>query len=771
VLRRRVGIAAVTFAFIAACTQDATTPTERTLRPSASQAPPSRAALEAQINSLINALYAPTAQGNIFSAFARIKADLASGKTATAQADLVAFFSRVLADERNGVLQDPNGTQPPTTAEALRSLLSSVATLGGVTSPIPASSSDGAVAVIGTAGGTLVSSSGFGGVSFPAGALPADVIVVINRLPAPSQPKTGPLPTTLDQYPLFYEFSTIPAIPQFNQEVTVGVCQLEVGDPFAPATQAIADRLQLAHPNPTNPTTVELLPRVNANFMQCDGVSLASAATSAGSTRLASAINTLSRLRTRVADFFLPTPAYAVHGGLGGKVSSFSPFGAVDPGVMTVGVCSSPMAGVSATFATIEQAIANVNVGGDIRLCPQTITLANTIVVTKPVTIEGSDPANRPQIIVPSTLGGAVSTFTVGTGFVVQPTIQGSVTFRNLAFTLTTTPLALRVVAIDLGIGQGVGNEGSWWEALVERNTFTMPAGLGRAVVAFQTVHARPKFTFQFNQATGGGFSVVTLIGSPESDVEILSNSFTGPFGPSGVLIQNEGSARVTGNIFTSCGAGNECVRVTQTGATTVSNNSFSIPSSGSTGAAIVVHNGLLSRPATATITSNSILGGGLTGPASDTLSYRFRGAGILLGLSPFTGTSPETAVNALTATVSSNIITNAASGIRIEGGGISVTGTNNTISTAHSVVRLDNSSGTPSSLVTHGNDFSSFVSAIRFSWPAPSPSTIDVTCNWWGTAAGPLAFAAGIPTSMYVPFATGPVVNNAGGQCNGSNP
>src|SRR4029079_3825061 len=88
-------------------------------------------------------------------------------------------------------------------------------------------------------------------------------------------------------------------------------------------------------------------------------------------------------------------------------------------------------------------------------------------------------------------------------------------------------------------------------------------------------------------------------------------------------------------------------------------------------------------RAAPATSTSTSILGGGLTGPASDTLSYRFRGAGILLGLSPFTGTSPETAVNALTATVSSNIITNAASGIRIEGGGISVTGTNNTISTA----------------------------------------------------------------------------------------
>jgi hypothetical protein len=769
--RRRVRLAVVGLVLVAACNQDSTTPTERTLRPSASQAPASRAALEAQINSLINALYAPTAQGAIFSAFAGIKADLASGQTTAAQTDLVAFFSRLLEDQRNGILQDPNGAQPPTTAEALRSLLGSLATFSGVAAPIPPSSSDGAVAVIGTAGGTLVSSSGFGGVSFPAGALPSNVIVVINRLPAPTPPKTGPLPTALDQYPLFYDFSTIPALAQFNQAVTVGVCQLEVGDPFAPATQAIADRLQLAHPNPTNPATVEILPRVNADFMHCDGVSLASAETGVRLTGLASAMNVLSKLGTTMVDFFRPTPAYAVHGGLGGLTSSFSPFGAVDPGVTTLGVCSTPMNGVSATYATIELALTNVTPGGVIRLCPQTITLTNTVVVTKPVTIEGSDPANRPQITVPSTLAG-ITTFTRGTGFVVQPTIQGSVTFRNLAFTLTTTPQDLNVVAIDFGIGQGVANQGSWWQGTVERNTFTMPTGLGRAARAFQTARAHPKFTYQLNQSTGGGFAVVTLIGATGSDVEILSNSFTGPFSPDGVLVQNEGSVRVAGNVFTSCGGGNECVRVTHSSTVTITNNSFSIPSSGSTRTAISVDNADLARPTTATITNNTILGGGLTGPATDTASYRFRAAGILIG-APLTVTSsaPETITSAITASVSSNIVTNAASGIRIAGGGVSLSGTNNAISQAHSIVRLDNSSGTLSSLVTHGNDFTSFVSPVRFSWPAGSPSTIDVTCNWWGTAAGPLAFAAGIPTSMYVPFATGPVVNNAGGQCNGTNP
>jgi hypothetical protein len=83
----------------------------------------------------------------------------------------------------------------------------------------------------------------------------------------------------------------------------------------------------------------------------------------------------------------------------------------------------------------------------------------------------------------------------------------------------------------------------------------------------------------------------------------------------------------------------------------------------------------------------------------------------------------------------------------------------------------MDNASTTPSSLATTTSDFSNFVTAIRFAWLLAAPGTIDVTCNWWGTAAGPLAFAAGIPTSMYVPFATAPIANGAGGLCNGSNP
>ena len=219
------------------------------------------------------------------------------------------------------------------------SLVNAVAQFGGLPAPIPPTNplgGDGAVAVVGPAGGTVVASSGFGGVQFPPGALPENVIVVVSRLPNPTVPNTGPLPTTSNQYPLFYDFSTTPHVATFAQPVLVGICQLEVGQPFGPPTQTVANRLQLAHPDPANPATVELLAREVAPFVDCAGVTLAQAQQRRqGEGILASALGRIRDLGTRALSTFRPTPLYAVHGGLGGKTTSFSPFGAVDPGTVT----------------------------------------------------------------------------------------------------------------------------------------------------------------------------------------------------------------------------------------------------------------------------------------------------------------------------------------------------------------------------------------------------------------------------------------------------
>ena len=308
------------------------TPTRPSQTPAAA-AP--QAAPEAQINGLINALFAPRDQGDFFRAFARIKSQIASGRTTDAQASIVAFVQLLLTAKQGGVLQDPNGAKPPTTADALRDLVNSVSQFGGLPPPLPASNAfagDGAVAVVGPAGGTVVSSSGFGGVGFPPGALPADVIVVVSRLPNPVIVGAGPLPTNLTQYPLFYDFSTVPHVAQFAVPVTVGLCRLEVGEPFAPPTQAIADQLQVAHPDPANPTTIELLPVTTAGFVNCNGVTLASARDESEPRSLAGrAWDLLRDGGSRVLGLLRPSVAYAVHGGLGGKTTSFSPFAIVLP--------------------------------------------------------------------------------------------------------------------------------------------------------------------------------------------------------------------------------------------------------------------------------------------------------------------------------------------------------------------------------------------------------------------------------------------------------
>jgi len=60
---------------LGACSdQSATPPSAPSRAPTANAAPSDRAALEAQINGFINALYAPKEQGAVFSAFAKIKA-------------------------------------------------------------------------------------------------------------------------------------------------------------------------------------------------------------------------------------------------------------------------------------------------------------------------------------------------------------------------------------------------------------------------------------------------------------------------------------------------------------------------------------------------------------------------------------------------------------------------------------------------------------------------------------------------------------------------
>jgi hypothetical protein len=201
-----------------------------------------------------------------------------------------------------GALLDPGGDAPPTTEDALANLADDVADEAGLTvPPIPAAAfgETGAAAVLGGSGGTVVTGDGNAGLQLPAGALPGNTLITIEPIPATGDPEDhdGPLPTELDQYPRFYRIETFPPISTLSEDGIVGLCVVDPPDPFAP-TPEVAARLRVAHPAP-NPQTIEILPLANATFLDCDGAS-----------------GSLSP---------------AAPGAIGGRISAFSPFAAVDP--------------------------------------------------------------------------------------------------------------------------------------------------------------------------------------------------------------------------------------------------------------------------------------------------------------------------------------------------------------------------------------------------------------------------------------------------------
>jgi len=189
--------------------------------------------------------------------------------------------------------------------------------------PPPPPNPDSTSVVIGASGVVVVVPTGAAGVQVPAGVVPPGTTVIVSRLTASTTPGAGPLPTSLKQYPPYYEISTNPANVQFGDFVRVGLCQ--VSDPSSPLypPEATHDRLRLAH---RVGATIEILDRVDvSDFLRCTSVTANAAAKETG-------FGFARALAEKIFGELSPQAAYAAHGGLGGKVKSFSPFAGVDPG-------------------------------------------------------------------------------------------------------------------------------------------------------------------------------------------------------------------------------------------------------------------------------------------------------------------------------------------------------------------------------------------------------------------------------------------------------
>jgi len=177
------------------------------------------------------------------------------------------------------------------------------------------------------------------GVSVPAGALPGPAFIKISPIPVTFPPRSGPLQTPKDQYPLFREYELF-GFEEFEEEVLVGICQLDEGNGDFEPPPGVWGRLKLAHPHPTIPETIEELDRKAAPFLDCSDLNSSSdeIPQDGGGVelqgRIGAAGRAIGRTLAPVLLSLLPEPAEAAVLGeccLGGSTRKFSPFAAVDP--------------------------------------------------------------------------------------------------------------------------------------------------------------------------------------------------------------------------------------------------------------------------------------------------------------------------------------------------------------------------------------------------------------------------------------------------------
>jgi hypothetical protein len=267
---------------------------------------------------------------NVFRQFGR-------GHVADAQAKAIALVDFILKKHANGQTSGDD-------EDVLAVIIMLLEYVGYDTSALEdyeGDPDDLAIGMCGPEGCEVVTGNEHAGVDVPAGAFDEQVVIIIQRMPdfppfeeglAPAVTNFYPLPSGLDQYPLFYDISTIPEGVELNEGffANVGLCVLEQSDGWEQGApdDVLAD-LVLAHPAPDGPETgncdadIECLPIVLVDdLIDCSDLEEAPVLGFRG---------LLDDFTRTLVGPFSPSLLYASPGELGGQASSFSPFAAVDP--------------------------------------------------------------------------------------------------------------------------------------------------------------------------------------------------------------------------------------------------------------------------------------------------------------------------------------------------------------------------------------------------------------------------------------------------------
>ncbi len=329
----------------------------------------------------IDALVPAGARGSVTSQLSQIRNDAKKGNLASARSGMFALWNALLQSYYAGALTGGTSLDTRTSLIALGEQLYCLVGLDGsaLGDGIDPLNPQNVVQVVFPSPNTQTVTTGDAqsGVQIPGNTLTQPVTIAITRITDVFGPFAGPLDTKLDQYGPFFLFRVIPE-QDFSQEVLAASCLT------LPDAADLPPRIHLAH---NVGEGIEILPREDPNFLQCNGTG-----------ELAPTVRQLVRSREygRAAlragalaiGFFAPTSLYAGSLGVGGKTKSFSPFGGVDTLVEIVpnsetlqfGVVGSPVA--SPPSALVRTTGAHTPLGGasvtfDVGASGGTITAPN----------------------------------------------------------------------------------------------------------------------------------------------------------------------------------------------------------------------------------------------------------------------------------------------------------------------------------------------------------------------------------------------------------
>lgn len=385
-----------------------------------------------------------------------------------------------------------------------------------------------------------------------------------------------------------------------------------------------------------------------------------------------------------------------------------------DPGAAQSIAASAPV------VDNLADALDRVASGGTVRVMPGTYVV-NGQPVDRPVTIVGA--GSRPTLVPPDPMpehSQALNIFA-----------EGSTTIRNLHFE---------------GFSVAIGISGTYDLVVIEDVRIEVPEGFNSGVDVFPPNHPTDAQTVVVQNSTviGGWRGISAAEDVP--DFRVIGNTLVGGTTPGSIAIgfSRGASGLIEGNMLSDCPQG--CINVGGGDRTTGNIEIVGNRIAGTIERPLI--NPIAATGASVTLVDNVVEGAGGSMDPSDRTTWPIPGNAILI----------ESAEHVV---LRGNTVRGALWAYGIGGGLGTVEGLDNVAD--HVGAAVVSFFGVDGSLTMRSSDFTDYDASMFIG----DAAGVDLTCNWWGSASGPVNANTPDP-SVYTPWATEPVAGTSTTTCGG---